>query len=117
MTPLADLDARFIRYVEEAGTIRHRVVDTIDEAQGIIFLCPKCFTANGGAIGTHSVICWSSSRGVPDSARPGPGRWAIEGTSIDDLTLNGDRGRSRSVLLQGGCGWHGFVTDGKATEA
>jgi hypothetical protein len=54
------------------------------------------------------------SRGVPDDAKPGPGRWSLVGTGFDDLTLDGDGG-SRSVLLLGGCAWHGFVTNGEVT--
>lgn len=86
------------------------------EAQGIVFLCPLCFAKNSGAVGTHSVICWSRSRGVPDSQTPAPGRWTFDGAGFDDLTLNGDPpGNARSVLLTGGCGWHGFITNGEIT--
>jgi hypothetical protein len=113
---LTDLDPQFIRHeVREDGRTYHLFVDTIDEAQGIRFLCPKCFAENGGAVGTHGVICWSRSRGVPDDANPKPGRWTMEGTGYGDLTLNGDPpGAARSVLLLGGCAWHGFVTNGEA---
>jgi hypothetical protein len=70
---------------------------------------------NGGKVGTHGVICWSESAGTPADAIPGPGRWKLVGTGLHDLTLDGDGGRSRSVLLTGGCGWHGFVTSGEVT--
>lgn len=112
---LRALEARFIRVVTPGR--RHKEVPTIDEAQGVRFLCPKCFAVNGGAVGTHGVICWSRSRGAPESEQPGPGRWTLEGTSLDDLTLNGDApggGGARSVLLTDGCGWHGFVNSGMA---
>lgn len=113
---LTELEPKFIRY-ECNGNIETFIpVDSIDQCQGIIFLCPKCFADNNGPVGTHSVICLSRSRGVPDDATPGPGRWAIEGTGFHDLTLNGDPPNSaRSVLLQGGCAWHGFVTNGEVT--
>jgi len=89
-------------------------VDRIEDAQGIRFLCPVCFAANGGAAGTHGIICWSSSRGVPDDAKPGPGRWTLLGTGYNDLTLGEEPGKSRSVALLGdGCKWHGFVTNGE----
>lgn len=113
---LADLRPQFLRYVIEGGRVSYHHVDTIAEAQGVSFLCPKCFAANGGAAGTHLVICWSRSRGVPDDARPGPGRWLLNGTGYADLTLDGD-GASRSVALTGGCAWHGFITNGEATDA
>lgn len=126
---LAELEPQFLRYgrrwgepdgtfIEAGWRITHHSVDTLAEAQGVEFLCPKCFAANGGPVGTHIVICWSRSRGTPEDARPGPGRWTLEGTGFDDLTLNGDAingGGARSVLLQGGCGWHGFVTNGEVT--
>ena len=108
---LTDLDPSFLRY-DEKGFNR---IDGIEEAQGLMFLCPKCFRENEGAKGTHGVICWSRSRGVPDDARPGPGRWSLNGTGFGDLTLDGDGG-SRSVHLLSGCGWHGFVTNGEVTE-
>jgi hypothetical protein len=88
------------------------IVDTLAAAQGVEFLCPKCFAANGGAVGTHAVICWSRSRGIPDAASPGPGRWRLTGTGFGDLSLMEEPGQSRSVLLLGGCAWHGFVTNG-----
>lgn len=114
MPRLTDLDPEFLRYVvEEGGKVYWRPVRTLQEAQGIKFLCPKCFAANGGAVGTHAVICWSRSRGVPDSVNPGPGRWKMAGTSFADLTLGADPpSTARSVNLHGGCGWHGFVTMG-----
>ena len=90
-------------------------VEAIDQAQGVRFLCPACFAKNGGARGTHMVVCWSRSRGVPDDVDPKPGRWTLHGTGIDDLTLHGDPvGHARSVQLHGGCGWHGFVDNGSA---
>lgn len=98
------------------GVVYLPYVDRIEDAQGVAFLCPKCFKANGGATGTHSVICWSRSRGIPDDAKPGPGRWLLVGSGLVDLTLNGDGG-SRSVAVIGGCAWHGFVTNGEVTDA
>jgi hypothetical protein len=91
-------------------------VDNIVEAQGIRFLCPVCFAANKGPVGTHQVICWSRSRGVPEDEKPGPGRWKLDGSGYDDLTLNADPpSGSRSVLLTGGCGAHFHVTAGEVT--
>lgn len=133
---LTELDATFLRYERRPETPEERaftlgpayaqdapsalrlrefyvVVDSIEQAQGVEFLCPKCFAENNGRVGTHRVICWSRSRGIADEVKPGPGRWTLEGTGLHDLTLNGDGG-SRSVLLLGGCAWHGFVTNGDA---
>lgn len=81
------------------------------DADGVMFLCPKCFAANGGSVGTHRVICWFVGK-VPDDVDPKPGRWVPEGTGLDDLTFVGPA--AASVLLTSGCGWHGFVSRGSA---
>lgn len=117
MPTLIDLKAQFLRYFynKEHGLHSMAPVDTIEEAQGVRFLCPKCFVDNGGAKGTHIVICWSSERGTPDQMQPGPGRWKLVGTGLHDLTLDGERGRTRSVALNGGCCWHGYITNGEGS--
>lgn len=79
---------------------------TIANAQGILFLCPKCFVKNGGRVGTESVLCWFRDRSVPDNALPGPGRWLASGTSFADLTL------SPSVNVDHEH-WHGFIVNGE----
>jgi hypothetical protein len=109
---LTDLEPRFLRHESDQGSVIFRPVETIAEAQGIVFLCPVCFLKNGGAVGTHSVICWSRSRGVPDDAKPGPGRCRLDGTDFADLSLNEDPG-SRSIALNGGCNAHFFITNGE----
>lgn len=113
MPKLTDLEAAFVRCTDERGSMQE--VATLEEAHGIMFACPACFAKNGGLVGTHRVVCWSRSAGTPEAARPGPGRWKMDGTSLDDLTLNADPpGTARSVQLNGGCAWHGFVTNGSA---
>lgn len=112
---LTDLEPRFIR-CEAAGVRRY--VDSIKEAHGVYFLCPKCFKANGGKVGTHMVVCLSSSAGAPADALPMPGRWKMEGTGLHDLTLNADPpSTARSVALVGGCAWHGFINAGEVVDA
>ena len=122
---LIELEPQFIRHeirpchvgAEGCSTISehtqhvfHVYVDTLAEAQGIFFLCPKDFELNKGPIGTHGIICWFLDRGVPTDAEPLPGRWAVSGSSYEDLTL------SPSVLTTEGCGWHGFITGGAVTS-
>ena len=109
---LTELDPTFRRWL---GYGRHQVVKKIKNADGLMFLCPKCFVANGGAVGTHRIICWTPR--VPDDASPGPGRWTLRGTGLHDLTVDIAPGKSRSILLLGGCAWHGYVTDGEVTDA
>lgn len=99
---------------EKTGPVEYiPAVDTLADADGVMFLCPKCFAENGGPVGTHSVICWFVGK-VADDVDPKPGRWTPTGTSLDDLTFVPSAGRSHSVLLKGACGWHGFVTNGSA---
>jgi hypothetical protein len=55
---LTDLNPRFLRRAPKDGIEYWPEVPTIAEADGIVFLCAKCFAANGGPVGTHSIICW-----------------------------------------------------------
>lgn len=91
--------------IEKPGKL-YQQVDDLEAAQGIRFLCPACFEANGGPVGTHVVLCWFRDKGVPTEEVPKPGRWAVSGTCFDDLSL------SPSVLITSGCRWHGFVRNG-----
>ena len=117
MPTLRELKAVFIRY--ELGPNGEDYMHhgdppdvSITEADAVMFLCPKCYAQNGNsAVGTHQVIC--NRPRVPQAPnRVGPGRWEFSGTGIDDLVLTAG---SSSVLLQGGCGWHGFVGNGGIT--
>jgi hypothetical protein len=113
MTTLLELDAEFVTYHKsETGQVSHGKVDKIEDAQGVMFLCPLCWRTNNGPRGTHMVLCWDGERGVPADAFPFPGRWKMVGTGLHDLTLDASPGKTRSVLLTAGCRWHGFVTDG-----
>src|SRR6267142_3401260 len=115
---LSELDASFRSwikpgYVAPGGDVYanggYGEVETLGEADGVMFLCPKCFKENQGAAGTHRVICWFVGK-VPDDVRPGPGRWMPQGTGLSDLTFVptvGPPPRSNSVALTGGCQWHG----------
>lgn len=111
MPTLRELDAHFLRNLGDGVS---EYTDGPVGVDGVMFLCPKCFAANCGKVGTHSVICWFVGR-VPDDLDPKPGRWTPAGSGLDDLTfVPGDPPRAVSVLLTSGCGWHGFVRNGKA---
>lgn len=100
---------------EKTGPVEYiLIVETLAEADGVMFLCPKCFADNAGPVGTHTVICWFVGK-VPDDVDPKPGRWTPTGTGLADLTFVPSAGRSHSVLLTGGCRWHGFVANGDAS--
>jgi hypothetical protein len=108
---LTQLDAKFYKIVD-AKTFAE--TDRLDDAQGVMFLCPKCFATNGGPIGTHMVMCWFNGRGVPDELDPKPGRWNPSGTGLHDLTFVPPGAVSVLLSSSGGCGWHGFVKNGDA---
>jgi hypothetical protein len=78
------------------------------DADGIYFLCPKCFAEHPDRVGVHGIICWRPR--VPPDIKPNPGRWEFTGTGLDDLSLVAG---SSSVLLTGGCCAHFHVTNGQ----
>jgi len=107
---LRELDAVFLRY--EDGDCLHvgEPPDVrIEDADAVMFLCPVCYTKNGGKVGTHRVIC-NRPRVPLGPNRVGPGRWEFKGAGIDDLTLVAG---SSSIKLEGGCAAHFFVTNGQ----
>jgi hypothetical protein len=104
---LSDLEPRFLKREDDT---HFRDVETLSEADGLWFLCPKCFLENRGRVGTHAVVCWSPS--VPQTTHPVPGRWTMVGTGFHDLSLVAG---SSSVQLTAGCLWHGHVTNGDVT--
>ena len=117
---LTNLEPRFLRYEErmdDDGKVHVYYVAAKDlhDAQGVMFLCPLCYTKNAGKIGTHSVIVWFQGRNVPNQAEPGAARsdrpaqrWTVEGTDFVNLTTK------PSIALEGGCAWHGWITNGEA---
>lgn len=98
-------------FEEVVGPREHWVtVDTIAEADGIRFVCPKCYNDPPvGREGAHSIVCWFVGK-VADHVEPKPGRWIPSGSGIDDLTFAGPN--SASVALTGGCMAHFFVRNG-----
>jgi len=90
----------------------YTVLIPFSEAQGIEFLCPKCFITNGGDIGTHWCEVTFTDRSVPDDMgshnKEGKAvRWTVTGDNFENLTI------TPSILLEGGCNWHGFITNGE----
>lgn len=106
--PFMELDPVFII---RTGNTRQRFADvSLEKADGVLFLCPKCFEKNGGSIGTHSVICWKPH--IPQDVAPKPGRWTFTGTGLNDLTITPSVNLD---VVKGGCKWHGFIRNGEAT--
>jgi hypothetical protein len=106
---LIQLEPRFLRHAVRHD---HEWCEEVElaVAQGVTFLCPKCFELNGGPVGTHSVLVWFRDRGVADNVTPGPGRWELKGMTLADITL------APSISLSTGCKWHGFVTNGAVSS-
>lgn len=80
-------------------------VDSLADAQGIMFLCPKCFIKNKGSVGTHRCPLPFAGRGVD----PAKNQWNVLGTGFHDLST------TPSYRIVGGCGWHGYITDGEVS--
>ena len=107
---LTELEPQFLR-IEPDG--HYPYVSTLAEAQGIEFLCPKCFREHDGPAGTHIVVVWFRDRGVPSDELPLPGRWGVSGSGFEDLSITPSISLENSTKV--GCQWHGFVTNGEAT--
>jgi hypothetical protein len=115
---LVDLKPFFVRYEtrQEDGKEREytHTVDSLGDAQGIFFLCPKCFAADGGEVGTHAIDVTFADRGaLPNQGSHGtdgsPTRWTVTGSDFSNLTT------APSILLIRGCAWHGFITNGEVS--
>jgi len=107
---LLDLEPSFLKWTGDSNIYEWNV--PMAEANGLWFLCPKCFKQNRGRVGTHGIVCWRPS--VPQTMSPAPGRWDWQGTSLENLTLVAG---SSSIRLMGGCQWHGFVRNGEIKHA
>lgn len=122
---LVELDGRLVRLGDEAEGGGRSIlnVERVDQADGVIFLCPGCYRQNGGDVGTHSVLIWIVGR-VPAAETP-TSRWQASGTSAADLTLSPsvnvlpDRQRREPELgTRRGCpGWHGWIRAGALVDA
>ena len=132
---LMDLDPQFYRHAtEKAGSHLGRKLEDgstqwggfetdifvkvadLSRADSVMFLCPACFAKNGGPVGTHRIRIDFAGRGVPDRCciRNGGGqpvRWNVSGSGFTDLTT------TPSILICGGCAWHGFITNGQIVGA
>jgi hypothetical protein len=104
-----DLEPQFVRKTAEGWT---ESSDGPSGADGVRFLCPKCFLQNNGPVGTHSVLCWAPH--MSDNLEPKPGRWLPVGTGLVDLSLVAC---PTSVQLGSGCKAHFIVANGEVTFA
>ena len=103
---LTELEPRWLRHSETGWFEHDDGTLTVATAQGIAFLCPRCFRAKNGPRGVETIAIWFRDRGVPPDEIPGPGRWTPSGTSFADLSLT-------PSINSGNEHWHGFVTNGE----
>lgn len=80
-------------------------VPAFSEAQGIWFDCPRCRD--------HSIHVSFDGRGLKDYQgshnKAGKAtRWATTGADFSTLSM------TPSIQLEGGCNWHGYITNGEA---
>lgn len=95
---LIDLEPQFRTFIKQDGKVFLGKPQTLAEAQGITFDCPRCKSG-------HWIGIWFADKGAPEEAEPLP-RWKVSGTGYDDLTV------SPSVDAGPDC-WHGFITNGE----
>lgn len=107
---LSELEPEFVGLWNERSGFSK--VERIEDADGLWFLCPKCFAANGGPIGTHRILCLRPR--VPHPSFSEPGRWEFDGSGFEDLTLVAG---SSSVQVGGGCEAHFWVRAGAIVMA
>lgn len=122
---LRDLKARLIHYEERpASTFEHFTIEelkaggypegkidrlyvpvqTLAEADGVRFQCPKCKAAGQFAHPIFIGFAGIAVEGTYGYNKAGmPVTWQMSGTGLDDLVL------FPSIQIQGGCNWHGFV--------
>lgn len=111
---LIDLKPCFLRhefrFTDGVNQNFHRRVKTLQEAQGISFLCPGCLQRHGNR-SMHRIVCWSRTAGASEHVSLGPHRWRLLGTGFRDLTLESEPAKGWAIIAQG-CIWHGYVTNG-----
>ena len=117
MQRLLDLQPRFIKY--QLGTSSrsdsqwgpHPVdeivtVNTICDADGLSFRCPKC--DREGYI--HILQLWFRHREVPDhmgqNSKGEPSRWGVIGQDFFDISLD------LNIQVHEGCRWLGKISHG-----
>lgn len=114
---LSELDGRLYRLDVEKH--ENLPVDTVAEADVLYFQCPKCAEGlprgtEGGrrfAEGAHYIsVPFAAHDGrsaMPQSDGHQRPRWGVTGSTLEDVST------TPSILVIGGCTWHGYVTNGE----
>ncbi len=92
----------------------HQTVGVLSDADGIMFLCPKCFAANKGRGGTHNIICWFNGR-VLTPMNPLTKQWNPSGSNWKAFGF--DPSGEQGIKVNGGCGWQGFIENGEVKSS
>ena len=108
MPSLRELEAQFKKYRPEPGSGGiYEPREQLADADGVRFLCPKCFAAKLDWV--HPVYIGFRGRATPGTygynSKGDPVLWdlAPSSTGLDDLVL------TPSIQIEGGCNWHGFI--------
>ncbi len=94
--------------------VGHYTDISVQEAQGLLFNCPKCNPTHGCMVGFRDrdlLPHHASQRRLQpgeDPKAPRPSRWEVTGTGFHDLTLK--------PSIDTGC-WHGYITNGEVINA
>lgn len=108
---LKQLKGRLLRFYND--NLNFEEVKTLAEADGVQFICPKCFKEDPDAEYPHEVTLWFSSIGKLSEKIQGHPGWNKSGSSLEDLTFVPPG--AVSVLIKARCCWHGFVKNGTAS--
>lgn len=123
---LIDLAATFIGDYQASGSFRE--LESIDGAQGIMVQCPRCAAGKQAEVGedgrmgfpgVHYLVLWfanpRNAPEVPPDAKPVPGRWIVQGETLEDLSFVGPN--AASIGVSNGQHWHGFLRNGELVTA
>lgn len=113
---LSILEPQFVKHTLGDNKKIDIHVHTLEESNGIFFLCPVCWNKNNGPVGTHGIVVTFHGRNVPDelgshNKEGQPTRWNVSGNSYENLTLTPSIDISRNLPGE----WHGFITNGEVS--
>jgi len=99
---LVSLEPMFIKVYRDGAFTG---VQRMEQADGLTFLCPKCF----GTYQMHWIRIWRPH--VSTNILPGPGRWEFVGTGLSDLTLRASH--TQDLKTESKCKAHFAIRNGK----
>lgn len=82
---------------------------SIEECNGIRFLCPACLKEGR----EHLITRWSHERGAPFYASPVRYRWKISGASLAYVSVMPDFENEMTLERDDVCTWNGMIQNGE----